>query len=166
MSPNDVAMLLCVLIRWVDFVVVFRYDFSTFLKSFIVVVVREGVMVCNPKTDSNSEFGGPKTVEERVGCAWGKNGQNAIAWCPRVSHVSHTWTDSLCPHVAHATCGQREAVHVWLTWLSRGQQWLAIWPILPFRAPDAFFDRFRPSELRFQIRIRITNRDSHMHDKN
>ena len=59
-SPNDVATLLCILIRWVDFIVFFREDFSTIFQSFVVVVVREGVMVRNPKTDSKSEFGCPR----------------------------------------------------------------------------------------------------------
>ena len=53
------------------FVVVFRDEFSTICQSFVVFIVREGVMIRNPKTDSKSEFGGPNTVEERARCARG-----------------------------------------------------------------------------------------------
>ena len=64
-SPYDVVMPLCILIHWVVFIVIFRDEFSTICQIFIVFVVREGVMVRNPKMDSNLEFGGPNTVEER-----------------------------------------------------------------------------------------------------
>ena len=80
-----------------------------------------------------------------------QNDQNApFAGVPRVDRVGHTWTEDLCPRVAHVV----------LTWPpSKG-----LLAILASRAPYAFFDRFRPSELRFRIRLRITNRDSHTHD--
>ena len=71
---------------------------------------------------------------------------------------SHVWT-------MWATHGQRISFHVWLTWSLRGHQAKAFWPFRLSRAPYAFFDRFRPSELRFQIRLWITNHDSHMHDE-
>ena len=50
-------MLLFVLICCVDFIVGFRDDFSAIFQSWVVVVVvvREGVTVHNPKTDSKSE---------------------------------------------------------------------------------------------------------------
>ena len=51
------------------FVVVFRDEFLTICQSFVVVVVCEGVMVCNPKIDSNSEFECLNTAEERKRCA-------------------------------------------------------------------------------------------------
>ena len=69
LSPYDVVMLLCILIRWVVFIVIFQDEFSTFCQSFIVFIVHEGVTVCNPKMDSNSEFGGPNMVEECGRCA-------------------------------------------------------------------------------------------------
>ena len=56
-------MLLYVLICCVVFVFVFQVKFSISYQSFIVFIVREGVMVCNLKTDSNSEFGCPNTAE-------------------------------------------------------------------------------------------------------
>ena len=63
--------------------------------------------------------------------------QNApFAGVPRVAHVAHTWPPSN-----------------------------GILAILASRAPYAFFDRFRPSELRFRIRLWITNRDSHTLDE-
>ena len=100
-------MLLCILIRWVVFDVVFRDDFSIFLQSFLVIVVRTGVTIVNPKTDSKSEFGGPKTVEERLGCAWGKNGQKAIAWWPREPHVDRIPLSTCGPHGPHVGHQQR-----------------------------------------------------------
>ena len=72
------------------FVIVFRDKFSTFYQSFIVFVVREGVTVCNPKTDSNSEFGGPNTAEERERCAGEAWWPKAMARLPRVEAVCHT----------------------------------------------------------------------------
>ena len=54
---------------------------------------------------------------------------------PRVDRVGHTWTEGSCPRVAHVA----------LTW----QHGWPFWPILPSRAPYAFFDRFWASELRF-----------------
>src|SRR5579862_8167239 len=47
-----------------------------------------GVMIRNPKMDSKSKFGGPKTVEERVGCA---RGQVRPKWPPCVPRESHVW---------------------------------------------------------------------------
>ena len=94
-------MLLCVLIHWVVFVVIFRDDFSKFLQSFIVFVMRKGVTIRNPKTDSNSEFGCPNTAEERERCARGTSKAIGQACCPRVSHVCHTWRTPLCPRVPH-----------------------------------------------------------------
>ena len=83
-------MLLCILIRWVVFDIVFRDDFSTFLQSFLVVVVHMGVMIRNPKTDLKLEFGGPKTVEERVGCARGQVRPKWPTLCPtRSTRGSH-----------------------------------------------------------------------------
>ncbi|KAK1571671.1 hypothetical protein Q3G72_021073 [Acer saccharum] len=64
-SPINVATLLYVLIRKVVFVVVFQDEFSTFCQSFIIVVVREGVTIRNPKTYLKSEVKGPDTIEER-----------------------------------------------------------------------------------------------------
>ena len=101
-SPNDVATLLFVLIRWVVFVIVFRDELSTIFQSFIVVVMREGVTVCNPKTDSNSEFGYPNTAEERERCARRSLGQKPSKGWPRVDHVCHTARAPLWPRVAHA----------------------------------------------------------------
>ena len=75
------------------FVVVFRDEFSTFCQSFIVIVVQEGVTVCNPKTDSNSEFGCPNTAEERERLL----GQKPSKGWPRVDHVCHTGTGQSPP---------------------------------------------------------------------
>ena len=61
-----------------------------------------GVTIRNPKTDSKSEFGGPKTVEERVGCArgtkWPKGLCMVATWGPREPHVDR---------VPLSTCGPR-----------------------------------------------------------
>ena len=54
---------------------------------------------------------------------------------PRVDRVAHTWTEDVCPRVAHVA-------NTWAT--CHG-----LLAILASRAPYAFFDRFRPSELRF-----------------
>ena len=69
---------------------------------------------------------------------------------PHVDRVGHTWTEEVCPRVAHVA-------HMWAT--CHG-----LLAILVSRAPYAFFHRFRASELRFRIRLRIMNRDSHTHD--
>ena len=95
-SPNDVAMLLFVLIRWVDFIFIFRDDFSTIFQSCIVFIVHEGVTIWNPKTYSKSEFGclryGWRTWEcarevrvakrPRVPLPWGR------PWGPRPGTLS------------------------------------------------------------------------------
>ena len=94
-SPNDVATLLFVLIRWVVFVLIFRDEFSTICQSFIVFVVREGVTIRNPQMDSKSEFGCPNTAEERERCAGG------VPWPPRVEAVCHTAQHALWSRVAH-----------------------------------------------------------------
>ena len=73
-----------------------------------------------------------------------------FAGVPRVDRVGHTWTEEVCSRVAHVV----------LTW----PQCKGLLAFLAPRAPYAFFDRFRPSELRFRIRFRITNRDSHTYD--
>ena len=104
-SPNDIATLLFILIRWVVFVVVFRDEFSTICQSFIVFIVREGVTVCNLKTDSNSEFGWPNTVEERTRCARGASWPKATTCGPRVPHG---------PASSLATCGTRWPHVGWL----------------------------------------------------
>ena len=51
------------------FFLVYQVEFQAFGQSFIVVHMRKRVMVHNSKTDSNSEFKGRKTVEEREGYA-------------------------------------------------------------------------------------------------
>ena len=104
-SPNDVATLLFVLIRWVVFVVVFQDEFSTICQSFIVFVVREGVIV-HPKMDSNSEFGCPYKAEERERCA------REFAR-PKAKQGGHVWT----------TCATRPeslSAPVWNTCPTRG----------------------------------------------
>ena len=70
---------------------------------------------------------------------------------PRVDHVGHTWIEEICPRLAHVA-------HTWATYNG-------LLAILASRAPYVFFHRFRPSELRFWIRLQITNHDSHMHDE-
>ena len=77
--PNDVAMLLYVLIHWVVFVIIFWDEFSTFCQSIIVSVVFEGVMIHNLKIDSKLDFGGPNTVEEREQSARGSSLANGQA---------------------------------------------------------------------------------------
>ena len=59
------------------------------------------------------------------------------------------------------TRGQRGVLHVWHTWLTRGQQ---VWP-MALLVPLAFFSRIQASELRIRIRFWITNRDSLTHDE-
>ena len=110
-SPNDLATLLCILIRWVDFIIIFQDDFSTIFQIFVVVVVREGVMVRNPKTDSKSEFGCPRYGWRTWECARGAR----VAMRPRVplpvgEAVPHGQGPSLVP------CGPR-APHGRVTWL-------------------------------------------------
>ena len=83
-------------------VVIFRDEFSTICQSFIVFVVREGVMICNLKTDSKSEFGCQNTVEERERCAGEAWWPKAMARLPRVEAVCHTTQPALWPCVAHA----------------------------------------------------------------
>ena len=41
------------------------------LLSFIVIVVHEGVIICNPKMDLKLEFEGPNTAEKRKWSAGG-----------------------------------------------------------------------------------------------
>ena len=82
-----------------------------------------GVRIRNLKTDSKSEFEGPKTVEERIGCARGQDWPKWPTILPRESHVSHTWTDSLCPRVAHT-------VHTWDT--SKGSLVIFVFESLNF----------------------------------
>ena len=89
-------MLLCILIRWVVFVVIFRDEFSTICQSFIVFIVRKGVIICNLKMDLKSEFGCPNTAEERERCA------GEAPWPPRVEAVCHTGQPALWSRVAHA----------------------------------------------------------------
>ena len=64
-------------------------------------------MICNLKTDSKSEFGGPDTAEERERSARGARLANGQPWWPRVEAVCHTARGALCPHVPHAS-------HTWL----------------------------------------------------
>ena len=78
-SPNDVAMLFFVPIRWVVLVFVFRDEFLTFCQSFIVVVVHERVTICNLNTDLKSKFGGLNTAEERGRSARGASLANGQA---------------------------------------------------------------------------------------
>ena len=100
-SPNDVATLVFVLIRWVVFVVIFWDEFSTFCQSFIVFVVREGVMIRNQKTDLKSEFGGPNTVEERERCAREATMAKGHGMASRVEAVGSTGQPALWSRVAH-----------------------------------------------------------------
>ena len=102
-SPNDVATLLFVLIRWVDFIIIFRDDFSTIFQSFVVVVVREGVMIRNPQMDLKSEFGCPRYGWRTWECAR----EARVAMRPRVplplrKAVGPTARDSLWSREAHA----------------------------------------------------------------
>ena len=115
-------MLLCILIRWVVFVVNFRDEFSTICQSFIVFVMREGVTVRNLKTDSNSEFGWPNTVEERARCARGASWPKATTCGPRVPHG---------PASSLATCGTR-------------------WPHVEEAERSLLFGQFCPSSLSFK----------------
>ena len=64
------------------FVFMYRVEFSTFCQSFIVILVHKGVMVHNPKTDSNSEFGCSNTAEER---------ERVFPWGSRANHLSAPW---------------------------------------------------------------------------
>ena len=102
MSPYDVVMLLCFLIRSVVFIVIFRDDFSAFCQSFIVVVVREGVTVRNLKririrsSDARILLKNARGAREKQ--AWPK----AIAWPPRgeaVGPVARPALWSRGPHV-------------------------------------------------------------------
>ena len=112
-------MLLFVLISWVVFIVIFWEAFSTFCQSFIVIVVREGVTIRNPKTDSKSEFGGPNTVEERERStrgAYSTKGQAKESMCA-------PQPGSLSAHVCHACptrgwwCGTCWLAHFSLSWI-------------------------------------------------
>ena len=106
-------MLLFVLIYCVDFIVGFRDDFSTIFQSCIVVVVREGVTVRNPKTDSKSEFGRPRYGPKNRGSAREtkrpKGPCMVATWAPREPHVDRGPL-STCgprgPHVGHQQRGQ------------------------------------------------------------
>ena len=118
-SPYDVVMLLYILIRWVVFVVIFWDEFSTVCQSFIVFIMHEGVIVRNPKTDSNSEFGCPNTAEERERCARGCSAKGQA----KGGHVCHTARAPLWPRVAHAG-------HTWAVWCPS-----KIWTILPLIFP-------------------------------
>ena len=131
-SPNDVAMLFFVLIRWVDFIVVFRDDFSTIFQICVVVVVREGVTVHNPKTDSKSEFGCPSYGWRMWECAR----EVRVAERPRGPRRDggrgpHGQRGSLAP------CGPR-APHE-LGW--HGHSWLAHFSLL---SPPFYFPPFPP----------------------
>ena len=44
-------------------------------------------MICNPKTDSKSEFGGPNTAEERERSVRGASEAFRPSLCPRVAQV-------------------------------------------------------------------------------
>ena len=109
-SPNKLTMLLFVLICCVVFIVGFRDDISTIFQIWVVVVVREGVTVRNPKTDSKSEVGCSRygatnrgstremcksrvaTWPARVG-GRGPHGQGSLLlpWAPRALNV-HKWS--------------------------------------------------------------------------
>ncbi|KAK0588359.1 hypothetical protein LWI29_038567 [Acer saccharum] len=101
-SPNVLTMPLYVLLRCVDFIDDFRDDFSTVFQSCIVVFVRERVMVCNPKMDSNSEFGRSRYGPTNRGCA----GEDSPARGPHglavVEAVGPTAWSTFCSRVGHA----------------------------------------------------------------
>ena len=65
-------------------------------------------MVCNPKMDLNSEFGGPNMVEERGRCARGvcmaKGHALATPWGGRVTHGQ---SSPLVPWATRAPHGVR-----------------------------------------------------------
>ena len=97
-SPNDVAMLLFVLINWVVFVVIFRDEFSPIYQSFKVIFVHEEVTVSNLKTDSNSEFGCPNTAEECERCAGEAPWPLGLGMAtPCGGRVTHCQTSPLVP---------------------------------------------------------------------
>ena len=131
-SPNDIATLLFFLIRWVDFIVIFRDDFSTIFQSCVVIIVREGVMVCNPKKDSKSEFGCPRYSWR----TWGSTREAKVAksatWPkPCGSCGPHCQRGSLAPCGPHVPHG--------LGWC--GHSWLAHFSLL---SPPFYFPPFPP----------------------
>ena len=107
-SPNDVVTLLCILIHWVDFVVVFRDDFSTICQSFVVIVLSEGVTIRNPKMNPKSKFGCPNTAEECEKSVWGTcmaKGHALATTCGgRVPHGQSTPLVSCATRTPHGVC--------------------------------------------------------------
>ena len=117
LSPNDVATLLFVLIRWVDFIIVFQDDFSTIFQSCIVFVVDEGVMVRNPKIDSKSKFGCPRYGWRTWECAR----EVRVAKRPRVprhegGRGAHGQRPSLVPWGPHAPHGVGDVALSYWPW--------------------------------------------------
>ena len=110
-SPIDVATLFFVLICWVDFIVIFRDDFSTIFQSCVVFfVMRERVTVCNPKTDLKLEFGCPRYgwrtegARERSGWPW--------------SHLAHAMREAVGPTARDPlwSCEAHAPPKGWVTW--------------------------------------------------
>ncbi|KAK1551666.1 hypothetical protein Q3G72_002327 [Acer saccharum] len=93
---------------FVEFIVVFRDDFSTIFQSCVVIIVHEGVMVHNPKNGFEIGVRMPKiqmkNVRER---ARGEGGQEATCGPSRGPHGQR---DSLPP------CGPRASHGAGLRW--------------------------------------------------
>ncbi|KAK0570470.1 hypothetical protein LWI29_001632 [Acer saccharum] len=70
----------------------YQAEFSTFCQSFIVILVREGVTVCNLKTDSNLEFGGPNRPKNAKGAQGSQEWPKAI-WSSQSPFTTLVTTD-------------------------------------------------------------------------
>ena len=138
-SPNDIVMLLCILIRWVVFIVIFRDEFPTFCQRFLVFVMRERFMVRNPK--NGFEFGvrmpvyGWRTREVREGACSAK-GQARRTTCA-------TQPESLSAPMWH-TCPTQD---VW-----RGTFWLAFEsPLFSISFPSIYIRNLVQNSLQLLI---------------
>ncbi|KAK3189514.1 hypothetical protein Dsin_029075 [Dipteronia sinensis] len=100
------VMKLFVSLSCMVFVFVYRVNFHVFCESVVDIHVCEGFPVSNPKTNSNSKFGGRKTVEERERSA--KGSKRDVRWLFVKTTPSPRWRVAilgkppLYPHGVHA----------------------------------------------------------------